>query len=62
VIPGGAVAPEPGAILLGVNDISTADGLDPSSLQRALTPLKPSELMQTIVPTAIAPKIDLGRG
>jgi murein DD-endopeptidase MepM/ murein hydrolase activator NlpD len=62
VIPGGTVAPEPGAILLGVNDISTADGLDPSSLRRALTPLKPSELMQTIVPTAVAPKIDLGRG
>ena len=62
VIPGGAVAPEPGAILLGVNDISTADGLDPASLQRALKPLRASELMQTLVPAAVAPKGDLGRG
>jgi murein DD-endopeptidase MepM/ murein hydrolase activator NlpD len=62
VIPGGAVAPEPGAILLGVNDISTADGLDPASLQRALKPLRPSELMQTLVPATAAPKGDLGRG
>jgi len=62
IIPGGAVAPEPGAILLGVNDISTADGLDPASLRRAMTPLKPSQLMQTLVPTAVAPKVDLGRG
>ena len=30
--------PEPGAILLGMTDISTADGLDPASLERALTP------------------------
>jgi hypothetical protein len=29
-------APKPGAILLSVNDISTADGLVPGSLQRAL--------------------------
>jgi hypothetical protein len=28
-------SPEPGAILLGMSDISTADGLDPPSLQRA---------------------------
>ena len=31
-IPGGPAAPEPGAILLGMTDISTADGLDPASL------------------------------
>jgi murein DD-endopeptidase MepM/ murein hydrolase activator NlpD len=61
-IPGGPAAPEPGAILLGMTDISTADGLDPSSLQRALTPLKPSALMQTLVPTVPAPTGDLGRG
>jgi murein DD-endopeptidase MepM/ murein hydrolase activator NlpD len=54
-VPGGPAAPEPGAILLGVNDISTADGLDPASLKRALTPVEPSALMQTLVPTA-APK------
>jgi hypothetical protein len=54
--------PEPGAILLGMSDISTADGLDPASLQRALTPLKPSALMQTLVPTQLAPTHDLGRG
>jgi murein DD-endopeptidase MepM/ murein hydrolase activator NlpD len=31
-------APKPGAILLAATDISTADGLDPGSLQRAITP------------------------
>jgi murein DD-endopeptidase MepM/ murein hydrolase activator NlpD len=61
-IPGGPSAPEPGAILLGMSDISTADGLDPASLQRALTPVDPSALMQTLVPTTIAPTTDLGRG
>jgi hypothetical protein len=30
-------APRPGAILLGQTDISTASGLDPRSLRRALT-------------------------
>jgi murein DD-endopeptidase MepM/ murein hydrolase activator NlpD len=29
-------APTPGAVLVGVNDISTADGLDPASLRRAV--------------------------
>jgi murein DD-endopeptidase MepM/ murein hydrolase activator NlpD len=61
-IPGGPAAPEPGAILLGMNDISTADGLDPASLERALTPVSPSVLMQTLVPTTPAPTGDLGRG
>jgi murein DD-endopeptidase MepM/ murein hydrolase activator NlpD len=61
-IPGGPAAPEPGAILLGMTDISTADGLDPGSLRRALTPVEPSALMQTLVPTAPAPSTDLGRG
>jgi murein DD-endopeptidase MepM/ murein hydrolase activator NlpD len=61
-IPGGPAAPEPGAILLGMTDISTADGLDPASLERALTPLKPSALMQTLVPTQPAPTKDLGKG
>jgi murein DD-endopeptidase MepM/ murein hydrolase activator NlpD len=61
-VPGGPAAPEPGAILLGMNDISTADGLDPASLERALTPLKASALMQTLVPTVPAPTGDLGRG
>jgi murein DD-endopeptidase MepM/ murein hydrolase activator NlpD len=32
-------APKPGAILLAATDISTADGLVPGSLQRAITPL-----------------------
>ncbi len=61
-IAGRAGAPEPGAILLGVNDISTADGLDPASLRAAMTPIKPSALMQTLVPTRVAPTTDLGRG
>jgi murein DD-endopeptidase MepM/ murein hydrolase activator NlpD len=65
LVPGGRAAPEPGAILLGMNDISTADGLDPASLRRALAPVRRSALMQTLVPTpvpATAPKTDLGRG
>jgi murein DD-endopeptidase MepM/ murein hydrolase activator NlpD len=61
-VPGGPSAPEPGAILLGMTDISSADGLDPGSLERALTPLKASALMQTLVPTVVAPAGDLGRG
>jgi len=32
-------APKPGAILIAANDISTADGLDPGSLERALEPI-----------------------
>jgi murein DD-endopeptidase MepM/ murein hydrolase activator NlpD len=32
-------APKSGAILISANDISTADGLDPGSLQRALRPI-----------------------
>ena len=32
-------APKPGAILLAATDISTADGLVPGSLQRAIRPL-----------------------
>jgi len=35
LVPGGARAPQAGAILLGVSDISTADGLDQGSLERA---------------------------
>ena len=59
--------PEPGAILLGMRDISSADGLDPASLQRALVPPNPATLMQTLVPATTpapraAPKSDLGRG
>jgi murein DD-endopeptidase MepM/ murein hydrolase activator NlpD len=61
-VTGGSSTPEPGAILLGMTDISAADGLDPASLERALTPLKASALMQTLVPTVPAPTGDLGRG
>jgi murein DD-endopeptidase MepM/ murein hydrolase activator NlpD len=62
-IPGGGSVPEPGAILLGMRDISSADGLDPASLRRALVPQRPSALMQTLVPSAAPPpKRDLGRG
>lgn len=55
----GSAPPQPGAILLGLNDISTADGLDPASLERALAPLRPSALRQTGVSQ---PPTDLGRG
>ena len=34
-------APEPGAILLQITDISSANGLEPGSLRRALAPLAP---------------------
>jgi hypothetical protein len=61
-VPGGSGAPEPGAVLLGMTDISTASGLDPSSLERALTPVKASALQQTLVPSVVAPKGDLGKG
>ena len=57
----GSAAPEPGAILLGMHDISTADGLDPGSLERALAPVERTSLMQTLVPTAVAPTGDLGK-
>ena len=67
---GGGNVPEPGAILLGMNDISSADGLDPASLKRALVPPNPATLMQTLVPArptvptrpVASPTTDLGRG
>jgi murein DD-endopeptidase MepM/ murein hydrolase activator NlpD len=37
-VPGTISAPTPGAVLTGVADISTADGLDPASLRRAVRP------------------------
>ena len=37
-VPGTVSAPPPGAALIGVADISTADGLDPASLRRAVRP------------------------
>jgi murein DD-endopeptidase MepM/ murein hydrolase activator NlpD len=64
-LPGGGSVPEPGAILLGMRDISSADGFDAASLKRALVPPSPATLMQTLVPTATprpAPSVDLGRG
>jgi murein DD-endopeptidase MepM/ murein hydrolase activator NlpD len=51
LVPGGASAPEPGAMLLGMSDISSADGLDPASLRKALLP--PKQLLQTLVPTGL---------
>ena len=64
-LPGGGSAPEPGAILLGQRDISSADGFDAAALKRALAAPAPATLMQTLVPTAAprtAPGKDLGRG
>jgi murein DD-endopeptidase MepM/ murein hydrolase activator NlpD len=37
-VPGTIKAPEPGAVTIGSTDISTASGLDPASLRRALRP------------------------
>jgi murein DD-endopeptidase MepM/ murein hydrolase activator NlpD len=62
VAPGGGSAPEPGAILLGMNDISSADGLDPASLRRALVARAPVGLPPSGVPTTVPPSGDLGRG
>ncbi len=59
-VPGIGSGPEPGAILLGMSDISSADGLDPASLTRALAPLPAASLMHTLVPTLVAPTGDLG--
>jgi murein DD-endopeptidase MepM/ murein hydrolase activator NlpD len=59
-VPGGT-APEPGAILLHISDISSANGLDPSSLRRALTAPNASAILRAL-PTVVAPTHDLGRG
>ena len=41
-MPSNATAPRPGAILLGSTDISSASGLEPGSLERALAaPVSP---------------------
>jgi hypothetical protein len=63
-IPGSIPAPQPGAMLLSMSDISSADGLDPASLRRALAPPKAdaSGLPPSGVPTTVPPKVDLGRG
>ncbi|HWE80066.1 MAG TPA: M23 family metallopeptidase [Gaiellaceae bacterium] len=37
-VPGTIKAPEPGAVLIGSTDISSADGLDPAALRRVLRP------------------------
>jgi murein DD-endopeptidase MepM/ murein hydrolase activator NlpD len=59
-VPGRSTAPEPGAMLLGSRDISSADGLDPASLRRALRP--PTQLLQTLLPSAVPPPAgDLGK-
>ena len=62
---GGGAVPEPGAILLGQRDISSADGFDAAALTRALAAPSPATLMQTLVPTVqprTVPPKDLGRG
>ncbi len=60
---GKVTAPPPGAMLLSMSDISSADGLDPASLRRALAPPKvgANGLPPTGVPTTLAPTEDLGR-
>jgi murein DD-endopeptidase MepM/ murein hydrolase activator NlpD len=58
-------APEPGAILLQITDISSASGLDPGSLRRALAPLSPGgdgALAGGASLPASAESGDLGRG
>jgi murein DD-endopeptidase MepM/ murein hydrolase activator NlpD len=57
-------APEPGAILLQISDISSASGLDPGSLRRALAPLSPGgdALADSSSLSTSASAGDLGRG
>ena len=59
----GLPAPQAGAMLLAMSDISSADGLDPESLRRALAPPKTdvNGLPPSGVPTTVAPSGDLGR-
>jgi murein DD-endopeptidase MepM/ murein hydrolase activator NlpD len=61
---GRVFAPQPGAILLQMSDISTASGLDPGSLERALAPLVhegDGELVGDFAPPTSAPPV-LDRG
>jgi murein DD-endopeptidase MepM/ murein hydrolase activator NlpD len=58
-IPGGASAPEPGAMLLGMSDISSAAGLDPASVRQALRP-STHQLQQTLIPSPLPRTADLG--
>jgi murein DD-endopeptidase MepM/ murein hydrolase activator NlpD len=62
----GPLAPQPGAILLQVSDISTASGLDPGSLQRALAPVSREGDAALVggftAPTSANVAGDLGRG
>jgi murein DD-endopeptidase MepM/ murein hydrolase activator NlpD len=57
-------APEPGAILLQISDISSASGLDPGSLRRAMAPVVPVNAAPADNPglSASANAGDLGRG
>jgi murein DD-endopeptidase MepM/ murein hydrolase activator NlpD len=60
----GSRAPEPGAILLQITDISSASGLDPGSLRRALAPVARGgdALANDSSLSASAGVGDLGRG
>jgi murein DD-endopeptidase MepM/ murein hydrolase activator NlpD len=55
-----AAGPEPGAILLGMSDISSADGLDPASIRRALAPSPTVSPAQGPATKVTAPIGDLG--
>src|SRR5262245_7019591 len=57
-------APEPGAILLQISDISSASGLDPGSLRRAMAPLAGENAAPAddLGLSASANSGDLGRG
>ena len=59
----GVIAPQPGAILLQVSDISSASGLDPASLQRALAPVGregDSALVGGLLPTSAGTSLSRG--
>jgi murein DD-endopeptidase MepM/ murein hydrolase activator NlpD len=65
--PAGSLAPEPGAILLQASDISSANGLEPGSLERAMAPVSSegdAALVGGLPPAARAAAAggDLGKG
>ena len=60
-VKGATSGPAPGAILLGMNDISSADGLDPASLRRALEPPAAGSLLRLPAQHIPVPTKDLGK-
>ena len=54
-------APKAGAILLQSSDISSASGLDPASLQRAIAPSRDGRRRRAAAPAGAATRLEAGR-